>query len=142
VQCFSVLVLKVSVHVRKKRDIYLTPPIVPQEFIAEQCKAMCTLNESRKPNDRYLIVISLDCPNIGTRKRYRDDVMQETDLISEEYFPKMYLHAKSTAYSMSLIIECFDIYVFGEHSKLYVEKWGITGFSMGGIAAALAHTIG
>jgi dienelactone hydrolase len=68
--------------------------------------------------------------------------MQETNSISEECFPKMYLHAKSTAYSISLIIECFDIYVFGEQSKLHVEKWGVTGFSMGGITAALAHTIG
>jgi hypothetical protein len=103
---------------------------------------MCTLNNKRHPNDRYLIMISLDHPNTGSRKLYRDDVVQLTKTINTELIPKMYLHGKSTAYSISLIIESFDLHVFGENSKSYVEKWGVAGFSMGGTTAALSASFG
>jgi hypothetical protein len=103
---------------------------------------MCALNNKRHSNDRYLIMISLDHPNSGSREIYRDDVVQLSKTINAELVPKMYLHGKSTAHSISLIIESFDLHVFGEDSKSCVEKWGVAGFSMGGTAAALSASFG
>ncbi|KAI8876399.1 hypothetical protein K501DRAFT_200518 [Backusella circina FSU 941] len=117
---------------------FMTGIKTPQEYVERSCREMCELNKKRHPNDRYLIMVSLDHPNVGSRELYRDDVMQVTKTLNADLLAKMYLHAKSSAHSISLITECFDLCVFGENSKSFVEKWGAIGFSMGGVAAALS----
>jgi hypothetical protein len=103
---------------------------------------MCTLNEKRKPNDRYLIMISLDHPNVGTRTIHRDDTMQKLHVYDMDMMRKVYVNGKGTAFNIISIIECFDIYVFGEDSDAHVEKWGMVGFSMGAFTTAIAASVG
>ncbi|KAI8876092.1 hypothetical protein K501DRAFT_148012, partial [Backusella circina FSU 941] len=113
-----------------------------QEYVEKACRQMCTLNEKRKPNDRYLIMISLDHPNLGTRALYRDDQVQKFGVNGIDQFHKMYVAGKATAYNIVSIVECFDIHVFGEASNTHVEKWGVVGISMGGFTAMMAASIG
>jgi hypothetical protein len=87
-------------------------------------------------------MISLDYPNAGTRTAYRDDSMQKLDAYDMNMMLKVYVNGKGTAFNIISIIECFDIYVFGEDNDVHVEKWGMVGFSMGVFTAAISASLG
>jgi hypothetical protein len=98
---------KLNVKIKEKLKIgYISKKKkkATQEYVERACRQMCTLNEKRAPNDRYLIMISLDHPNAGTRAAYRDDSMQKLDAYDMAMMLKVYVNGKATAFNIISII--------------------------------------
>ncbi|KAI8883616.1 hypothetical protein K501DRAFT_184094 [Backusella circina FSU 941] len=114
-----------------------------QENLEFYCQRLCQLNTTRRSSDRYLIIITLDHPNSGTRKTYDESPMPKPgSRTHQDIIFKIHLSAKSTAQTIAGIIECFDYYAFGTECNSFVTKWGVIGYSMGGITAEFLPTFG
>jgi hypothetical protein len=104
---------------------FTLPLINPnQEILEKYCQKICQLNQTRGPNDFYLIIISLCHPNSGTREACNEAPFpKKGSHKNRDFIFKMYLLAKSTAQTICGIIKCFDIYASGTENKAFIERW-------------------
>ncbi|KAI8878566.1 hypothetical protein K501DRAFT_163442, partial [Backusella circina FSU 941] len=112
-----------------------------QQQLEKSCHALCSLNEKRRPQDRYIMAVSFDGPNHGSRRVYKEIVEIETSSTYDRQALGMGLNLYSIEISrtMSQLMDVFEIYVFGPHHRHPVEKWGAMAFSLG--AHAIFMTI-
>lgn len=110
-------------------------------------KELCKLNETRKPDESHLIVITFDSPNHGTRLVHKlsNFAWIEGTHQNPNHAIDMWSMVHANATTISELIDVIEHYLFGGLEESIVKVWGVLGFSMGGhssfLAAANGNTI-
>ncbi|KAI8094811.1 Alpha/Beta hydrolase protein [Thamnidium elegans] len=111
-----------------------------QSKMEPMAEALCKLNQHRKHDENYLLVITFDCPNHGTRLVHKlaNFAWAEGKYQNPNHALDMWAMVNSTASTVSELIDVVEHYLFGGLERSIVKVWGVLGFSMGGHAAFLA----
>ncbi|KAI7904341.1 uncharacterized protein BX663DRAFT_432254 [Cokeromyces recurvatus] len=106
-------------------------------------QAICQLNEHYQKGNRYILVITFDSPNHGSRLIYKpaNYGWVEGKYKNPTHALDMWSMIHSTSHTVSELIDVVEYYLFGG-SQQWVEIWGVMGFSMGGHATFLTAANG
>ncbi|GAA5797828.1 hypothetical protein HPULCUR_003224 [Helicostylum pulchrum] len=117
--------------------------IIPSKM-EPMAEALCKLNQHRKHEENYILVITFDCPNHGTRLVHKlaNFAWVEGKYENPNHALDMWSIVNSTASTVSELIDVIEHYLFGGLERSIVKVWGVLGFSMGGHSAFLAAANG
>ncbi|KAI8048328.1 uncharacterized protein B0P05DRAFT_481015 [Gilbertella persicaria] len=103
--------------------------------------ALCKLNECRQQTDRYLLIVTFDAPNHGTRLLNKTANYGWNEG-NDSHALDMWSMIHSTSHTVTELINVLEYYLFGPQKNPVVQVWGVTGFSLGGHASFLSAAKG
>ncbi|KAI8991015.1 hypothetical protein BDF20DRAFT_812958 [Mycotypha africana] len=107
-------------------------------------QAICRLNNQYQNGNRYIIVVTFDAPNHGSRlvNKLSNHTWMEGPHRNPHHALDMWTLVVSMSQTVTELIDVLEFYLFKDASKSLVEVWGVLGFSMGGHATFLAAANG